>query len=1127
MHRHPLTAVRVRTAAALVLVVSAALLCRPSPALAQGAAAGQPLVWQRQARFTAITDNLVRLEWAADGQFADAPSAVVGRPQPSGKVTMEAKGTALTLHTRDLTITYTADGKPFSADNLQITWRQGDDSEQWVPGQPDPGNLGGTRHSLDGLDQGGLGTLPPGLLSRAGYFLYDDSNSPLWTADGQWIAPRPEGDHRDWYFCVYHHDYPLGLREWVHLTGDIPMLPRWAFGAWYSRYWPYTDAEEREIIRRFRAEGIPLDVLVIDVDWHLYGWESYDWNTKLFPDPLGFLKWVHQQGCKVTLNNHPGHLPAADSRYDEMLRRMGLTLADHPDGISINLADKRQADAYMEVLHDPMIDQGINFWWIDGCAASMPGLDCQMWTSKVYYDGTEAHTGKRSLIFARYGGPGSHRYPVGFSGDTHSQWGVLNFEIMFTATAGNVAYPYWSHDIGGFLGKQLDPELYIRWVEFGALSPVLRLHSDHGVREPWNYGPEALDIARKYFRLRYRLIPYLYSYSRVVHETGTPLVRPLYLEFPELDEAYQYPYEYLLGREFLIAPIGTPGDGGVTRKEIYLPPGEWFDYETGDAYSGPTIINYVAPLDRCPLFVRAGAIIPMQPDMDYVGQRPVEPLTLDIYPGASGTFDLYEDDGESLDYRKGAFATTRIEFRDGDTDQTVVIGAARGRYAGQAERRTYLVQLNRRLAPTSVTVGTALAHRITRTSLDGAESGWYYDRDGSRLLIKFAAPIREKAIVKVAGGAGRRTFAMAQRARRYQELTGAALRVARERNLPRLATALEGLEARARSVVSAVTTAEAGEPALARQVADLGGETARVWRESAAQTADPQAWSAAMAALLGLDVAAWVRPGSDRESADLGVRVSTALPQPGMTATLAATPPEGWSAGEPTSAAMGDRGSLVSLSLPVRRTGQRLPGVLDFGATVSIAWLGQTLTREVTVPVDDSYLQCFHLIGPFDNTDNKGFDTVYPPEKEIDFTKSYPGKGGEARWQTTEWTLPVTAAGPAPVFISLVSRFEPHENVVAYSVTYLWSPDARDVVFSLGSDDGCALWVNGDKLFSHPQQRGAAPGQDHVPARLRAGWNTVMMKIAQLPGDWGFYLQVTDPDGTPMAEVRQALNPEA
>ncbi|MGB9880821.1 MAG: TIM-barrel domain-containing protein, partial [Anaerolineae bacterium] len=360
-----------------------------------------------------------------------------------------------------------------------------------------------------------------------------------------------------------------------------------------------------------------------------------------------------------------------------------------PDGsFTFNLALRDHAEVFMDVLHKPLHAQGVDFWWIDGAAASAPGLNGQMWTNKVYYDKTQTYTGKRALIFSRYGGHGSHRYPISFSGDTYSDWGVLRYEITFTPTAGNVLIPYWTHDIGGFFGNKLDDELFVRWVQFGAFSPFLRLHSDHGIREPWRYSRAAQRVVRAFFHLRYRLLPYIYTYSRQVHERALPLCRPLYLEWPHLEEAYTYRHQYLFGRELLVAPIDQPGEFGVAAKEIYFPPGTWVDLFTGRRIRGPKVAVWRSPLAQMPLFARAGAIVPQAPlDM------PREALLVDVYAGADGEFELYEDDGKSLGYRDGAYRTTPIRYRMAAGQHCVEVGTAQGTYQGAPAKRAYLIRL--------------------------------------------------------------------------------------------------------------------------------------------------------------------------------------------------------------------------------------------------------------------------------------------------------------------------------------------------------------------------------------------------------------------------------------------------
>ncbi len=385
-------------------------------------------------------------------------------------------------------------------------------------------------------------------------------------------------------------------------------------------------------------------------------------------------------------------------------------------GVRFNLADKKEATVYTDYLNE-IVDQGLDFWWIDGDYANMPGLNSQMWTNRMYYTAQEKHTGERSFIFSRYGGPGSHRYPGFFTGDAWSTWKVLNYEVPLTVKSGNVLIPYVTHDIGGFVGNLKDNyELYARWVQFGAFSPIFRLHSCHenpeegNARMPWNYGDKGLNLARKFVTQRYRLIPYLYTYCREAYDTGLPLSRPLYLEYPNDNEAYNHFDEYLLGKEMLVAPIVTPATNGKATRNIYFPAGVWVDYFTGQRYQGGQTVKYTCPLDRLPVFVRQGAIIPMQPDMEFSSQKPIDPLILDIYPGQNGSFKLYEDDGTSLHYKNNQCSWTSIKMQMQSLNSlSITVAPASGTYKAQPKQRGYRLDMHLVKQPKRVTVNGKLA----------------------------------------------------------------------------------------------------------------------------------------------------------------------------------------------------------------------------------------------------------------------------------------------------------------------------------------------------------------------------------------------------------------------------------
>jgi alpha-glucosidase (family GH31 glycosyl hydrolase) len=404
----------------------------------------------------------------------------------------------------------------------------------------------------------------------------------------------------------------------------------------------------------------------------------------------------------------------------------------------------------MDVLHHPLVDRGINFWWVDGGSGSceMEGLNSQMWTNRVFYDFTERHTKKRGFIFSRYGGWGSHRYPSFFTGDTYSQWEVLAYQVPFTAQGGNVLMPYITHDIGGFIGPNVSFDLYARWIQFGVFSPFLRLHSAHenpqegNVRMPWTYGEKGIDLARKFFRLRYSLLPYIYTYCRVAHDQALPVVRPLYLEYPSLDKAYDFPGEYFFGKQLLVAPV-TDSTGS---KEIFLPSGEWFDYFTGQRYRGNQVVREKYPLDRMPVFVKSGSVLPVQPDRDYTDQRPLDTLIVEAFGPDQGQFTLYEDDGVSLQYQSGKSALTPLVFSKQSAKQyQLLIGPTRGAFNGQPQDRAYELRFHGLSKPRAVTLNDR-----SLKSTQAVEEGWSWDeaRSMSRVIV-FAKGIRQPVKVKL------------------------------------------------------------------------------------------------------------------------------------------------------------------------------------------------------------------------------------------------------------------------------------------------------------------------------------------------------------------------------------------
>lgn len=734
------------------------------------------------ARFTILTPRLVRMEWAADGKFEDHASLVfLNRRLPVPKFEVsdrsDSKSGPLTIDTGALEIRYQpAAGDPgkFTHDNLDITFTLNGKQVTWRPGDADSGNLMGTTRTLDGA-LGGQTKEPmdPGLISRDGWAVVDDSTRPLFDSDDfsfvnganspwPWVMQRPAGDRQDWYFFGYGHDYKQALGDFIKVAGRIPMPPRFAFGAWWSRYWAYSDQELEDLVRGFRSNDVPLDVFVIDMDWHLTfgpsgsgakpldqsghskGWSGYSWNKLLFPDPTEFLKHIKVQGLKATLNMHPASgVQPWEEAYPAMARAMGIDPATEKY-VPFDITNKQFATNYLNLLHHPLEKQGIDFWWIDWqqeANTKTPGVNPTWWLNYVHFTDQERQN-KRALLFHRWGGLGNHRYQIGFSGDTISVWPSLAFQPWFTATAANVGYAYWSHDIGGHMPGAVEPELYSRWLQFGAFSPILRTHTTKNPdaeRRIWAYPEPYSDIMRDTFHLRYALLPYIYTEARKTYDTGVAFLHPLYYDWPESPEAYANKNEYVFGTNMIVNPVVTLSDSvtGLVNQSVWLPEGEWMEWQTGAHFRGPLEIKRNFSVRQIPVYVRAGGIIPEAPPMQHTNQKPLDPLIVNVLPlkdGESSSYSLYEDAGDSRAYEHGEFARTEIRSSEKAGDLVIEIAPVKGAYKGMLKDRAYEVRLPADWPPASV---TANGRPLTYIASKGTP-GWRYQ--GNTLTTVITLP---------------------------------------------------------------------------------------------------------------------------------------------------------------------------------------------------------------------------------------------------------------------------------------------------------------------------------------------------------------------------------------------------
>ena len=653
------------------------------------------------ARFMVITPTCVRIEYASYAHFVDAPSLFAAdRKTRFAGFRAGRNGASTVIDTGVIRLTYTPDGKDFSSSNLNAVIRRNGMTTHWAPGAPNPGNLGGTIRTLDGV--AGPVDLGQGLLSRDGWFLLDDSQTPVLTKS--WVQSRPAESGTDWYLFGYGHDYRSALKSLAAIGGVVPLPRKYALGAWYSRYWPYSSSDYRQIIGEYAAHDFPLDNIVLDMDWHEDGWTGWSWNRKLLPDAELLLAWFHTQGLHVTLNLHPadGVAPHED-QYAAFMKAMGADPASQQT-IPFDAGDPKYMAALSQTILNPLLDEGVDFWWLDWQqypnTLSIPDLTNLFWLNTLLYQDT-SRNGLRGMSFSRWAGWGDHRHPIHFSGDANSGWLMLQFEVPFTSTAGNVGCFFWSHDIGGHNGGR-NEESYTRWVQFGATSPVLRSHSTRAAdmdRRPWTYPKWAEDSMRVSFHLRSQLFPYIYSSAWQSCRDTIPLDRPLYLDYGNDERAYHNAQEFLLGDNLLVAPIVSPGVGPkrVARQTVWFPKGDtWYNNFTGERYAGGSEALVAADINEFPLYVRGGVPIPMQPYRPRMATTPLTQLVVRCFPGEdgrTGNDTLYEDDGQSTQYQQGQFATTSLSYTRRGSVVTVTVGAAKGKYRGQPASRAITVEL--------------------------------------------------------------------------------------------------------------------------------------------------------------------------------------------------------------------------------------------------------------------------------------------------------------------------------------------------------------------------------------------------------------------------------------------------
>lgn len=648
--------------------------------------------------------------------------------------------------------------------------------------------LGGYRRDLDTAN--GSVKTNPGLLYQDGWSLLDDSASALYDPATDTVTPA--GDHggeryQDGYVFGYGSDHRHALQELAVLTGPTKLLPRWAYGVWYSEYYDRSQADYLAIAKQFRDEQVPVDVMAIDTDYKIGSptnqgdskWNGWSVDPARIPDMTGLLADWHEQGIHNTLNIHPT-ISSQDPRFAQAqaTAKGGLTKGDG-DRYLFDWSDPDQLEAYFD-LHTSMQPEGVDMWWLDWCCSenskySANGVTPDAFINQQYAKYTDEQLGGRGLAFSRaygsltaggYGNPqavptgpwADKRTTVHFTGDTTSSWDMLLAEVGYTpGESAATGLASVSHDIGGHNGAQygidgaeegttqLPEDLYARWVQLGTFQPIDRLHSNHSDRLPWQYPAAAEASAKQFLNLREALVPLTYTLAAQATETGTPILQPLYLQYPEAQESYaQAGSEYLYGPDVLVAPVTTANDKtGTATRSVWFPEGSsWTDWFTGKTYAGGTTADVTTDLNAMPVFVKSGGIVPTRSEQVRNDAAPLDAVTLTVATGADGSFDLHEDAGgdsasattKATAKAAAGSASTAVRYTQQPTGGSLDIAPADGSFAGQVQDRSWTATFTNADRPRTVTI-------------DGrpiATSAWTYDADTRTISV----PVDERSVTE-------------------------------------------------------------------------------------------------------------------------------------------------------------------------------------------------------------------------------------------------------------------------------------------------------------------------------------------------------------------------------------------
>ena len=648
-------------------------------------------------RITVLSDVLLRLEYNPDGIFNDYPTILAlnrnFEKDPNIIVKQDEKYLNIT---NDYFVLEYSKEKPFEASklvpdsNLRITVK--DTDKIWYFNNPEVRNYKGSTYSFDYSKSF---TLDKGLYNIDGFASIDDTARPVFIEDGS-IKKNPSNG-TDIYLFLYKNDFKKALDSYFELTGKPALLPRYALGVIWNKNEKYTSESLEELTDNFKKNELPLSSVILsnykdEAQGKVHA--NFAIGTDKFSNAALSIGDLHNKDIYLGLSiKSLEGLTPSDNNYNYYKQLLGL---NKDSIIPINVYNTKLLDLFYKTTVMDFERLGVDYLLLDDITEDKIFSFMLMHYTFMNYLKSDA---RRGFILSRNPGIASHRYPALYSGQTDVSWKTLRYLPFYNLTSSNIGLSWWSHDIGGYKNGTEDAELFTRYVEFGVYSPIFRLASKEGKyykREPWAWDVKTKKIVRDYVRLRHKLIPYIYSEAYKYYKDGEVLTKPLYYSYPEVYDEPLYKNEYYFGSQLFVSPITESKDAVMNRvlKRIYLPEGMWYDFKTGKKFPGGKRYASFYKDEDYPVFAKSGAIIPMAvlDENDLNNTKPPKHLEIQVFPGESNNYNLYEDDGLSNLYKQGYYIVTNIDYNYRANNYTLIIRPVEGKLGIIPEKRDYKVR---------------------------------------------------------------------------------------------------------------------------------------------------------------------------------------------------------------------------------------------------------------------------------------------------------------------------------------------------------------------------------------------------------------------------------------------------